>query len=454
MDKIFFENFRCFRKMQTIPLSPLTLLVGENSTGKTSFLALVNALARLASSRTSPDFKQAPYDLGSFDEIAHHRGARGSKAASFLAGFESTTFTVTGTRGVRVEFEFTKEGTAAFPSSRRIAFGEQWGLERFKPDSQASVTIGSSKGTWERRLPSRGLPNRLASDRVFTDLETTLLIMPHRMPQLLPLNNSPQLEDLDKSALAEFGDGIRMFGDADFPVSIAPVRSSPHRTYDPARVVFDPEGDYVPMLLAEISADDMTKWAELKEGLERFGRDAGLFDDIQVKRLGKSGSDPFQLQVRKYSGKHKGPWRNLVDVGYGVSQALPIVTPILEDTDDGPGQVVFLLQQPEVHLHPSAQAALGSFFCQVAGSKRQLVVETHSDHLIDRIRMDIRDGRSALKPEDVTTLYFERNGLEVDIHPIRFDELGNVLDAPPSYRRFFMEEVTRSIIGPETEGES
>ena len=62
---------------------------------------------------------------------------------------------------------------------------------------------------------------------------------------------------------------------------------------------------------------------------------------------------------------------------------------------------MFLLQQPEVHLHPSAQAALGSLFCQVAAAGKQLIVETHSDHVIDRIRMDVRDGTSALKHEDV-----------------------------------------------------
>ena len=70
----------------------------------------------------------------------------------------------------------------------------------------------------------------------------------------------------------------------------------------------------------------------------------------------------------------------------------------------------FLLQQPEVHLHPSAQAAQ-SLFCQVTGAGRQLVVETHSDHLMDRVRMDVRDDVSGLRPEDVSILFFERGDL-------------------------------------------
>ena len=71
MDSITLKNFRCFREKQTARLAPLTLLVGENSTGKTSFLAMIRILSDMAYSFRNPDFKEDPYDLGSFDEIAH-----------------------------------------------------------------------------------------------------------------------------------------------------------------------------------------------------------------------------------------------------------------------------------------------------------------------------------------------------------------------------------------------
>ena len=106
---------------------------------------------------------------------------------------------------------------------------------------------------------------------------------------------------------------------------------------------------------------------------------------------------------------------------------------------------MFLLQQPEVHLHPSAQAALGSFFCQVANPDRQLVIETHSDHLLDRVRMDVRDGTTDLKPDDVSILFFERKDLDVRIHSLRIDEEGNIEGAPDGYRNFFLEETARSL---------
>ena len=195
------------------------------------------------------------------------------------------------------------------------------------------------------------------------------------------------------------------------------------------------------MYLSTAFFEDERSWKALKKALERFGQEAGLFDEIAIKPLGRRGSEPFQMHVRKFGGRVKGPLRNLIDVGYGVSQVLPVITELFR----GDRTPMFLLQQPEVHLHPSAQAALGSLFCQVANQQRQLVIETHSDHLLDRVRMDVRDGRTKLTADDVSILFFERGDLDVRIHSLRLDQEGNVLGTPNSYRRFFMEETRRSL---------
>ena len=84
MDSITLENYRCFREKQTARLAPLTLLVGNNSTGKTSFLALIRALWDVHFLERVPDFREEPFDLGTFRDIAHNRGGRGSQAASLL----------------------------------------------------------------------------------------------------------------------------------------------------------------------------------------------------------------------------------------------------------------------------------------------------------------------------------------------------------------------------------
>ena len=174
------------------------------------------------------------------------------------------------------------------------------------------------------------------------------------------------------------------------PFAFAPIRNSPQRTYDPTREIRDPEGGHIPMMLARLLSDETPPTSDLKERIEQFGRDSELYSGLSVHKLGQQGSDPFQIRV-KHS---RGPRRNLIDVGYGVSQALPIIADCLLANIGS----TLLIQQPEVHLHPRAQAAMGSFFGQLAASKRNpVVVETHSDYLVDRACMDVRDEKIGAK---------------------------------------------------------
>jgi predicted ATPase len=177
-------------------------------------------------------------------------------------------------------------------------------------------------------------------------------------------------------------------------------------------------------------------WTEVARTLSQFGKASGLFDTLTVKRLSNTESGPFQLMVT--AGGLKS---NIIDVGYGVSQSLPIITDLIRARE----RSMFLIQQPEVHLHPRAQAELSTFFSQVVKRKHHtLFIETHSDHLIDRLRMEVRDGRN-IGPADLSILYFERKGLDVSIHSITVDENGNVRGAPSNYRKFFITEEMKSL---------
>ena len=454
LDSITLENFRCFRERQTARLAPLTLLVGENSTGKTSFMALIRALLDAVVGFRGPDFKEDPYDLGSFDEIVHHSGA-GHKATTFEAGFDAMsvidTDDIRTEQPVQIEVIFGKSGNVPVFDRKRITNGDAWIEEHYEAGSPNLIRMGTSRRNWPVPFPTDvGTAQR--DYEVMARLSSLQLIMGGLLLGQSPLRSAmmqeaeegkkfmPGSTEEDLMTLMSLAISCLEFVKRR-PFASAPVRSKPRRTYDPARSIQDAEGDYVPMYLADMYSLDRQTWITLKERLESFGRASGLFDEIFIKRLGRRGSEPFQVQVRKGGGRLKGPRRNLIDVGYGVSQVLPVITELLRP--DAPD--VFLLQQPEVHLHPSAQAALGSLFCQVAGSKRQLVVETHSDHLLDRVRMDIRDGKSDLTPEDVSILFFERGDLDVRIHSLRIDEEGNIIGAPDGYRRFFMEETAKSL---------
>ena len=455
MDQITLKNYRCFREEQVTRMAPLTLLVGENSTGKTSFLALIRALWDVAYRASIPDFKEEPYDLGSFDEIAYYRGGRSGRADTFEAGFKLRSMEG---EAYRFDVTFARKGTVPVPVKRRIALDDVWIEDHFEQDREHDrawqVKFGTPKGAWQWRSSIYPRP-RLDADRdelppfFFIGLTLQNEIKSNRSLTTLQGHESPNDEDWE---WIEKLVGIHETSDRfeTFPYASAPVRSKPRRTYDPARPTRDPEGDYIPMYLADAYFQNKSQWNALKNALEAFGQAAGLFDEISVEPLGRRDTGPFQVQIRKFGKRAKGPQRNLIDVGYGVSQVLPVITELLRrdvrrDEVLKRPRPMFLLQQPEVHLHPSAQAALGTLFCQLAGQYRQLVIETHSDHLIDRVRMDVRDGATNLRPEDVSILFFERGDLDVRIHSLQLDREGNVLNAPPSYRQFFMQETTRSL---------
>ncbi len=449
MDRITLKNFRCFREEQTARLAPLTLLVGENSTGKTSFLAMLRTLVDLAVDSLASDFKKDPYDLGSYDEIAHYRGGRSGWAETFEASFSAVSPLEENEDGdskpLQFEVTFGRRGTVPVPVRRYFNHGDTWFEELRQSESAYRLRVGTHRGAWEKQMPGRILA---FFGRPYQQLPPPILLL--RFPvseddrkedaEFRPLSGSPTFESEDMEmleSLAFHSNHLEMVT----PFASAPVRSKPRRTYDPASPTPDPEGDYVPMYLADLFLQDRERWNSLKKRLESFGSASGLFDEISIRQLGERGSEPFQVQIRKFDGRQEGPPRNLIDVGYGVSQVLPVITELLIAQE----RKMFLLQQPEVHLHPSAQAALGSLFCQVAAEGHQIVVETHSDYLLDRVRMEVRDGTADLRPNDVSILYFERDNLDVKIHSIRMDEEGNISGAPDSYRSFFMEETVRSL---------
>ena len=191
----------------------------------------------------------------------------------------------------------------------------------------------------------------------------------------------------------------------------------------------------MPMLMMRLARTDEKRWRPLHGSLSEFGRESGMFSDIQVRRLGKQMSDPFQLQVKARSGTPA----NIMDVGYGVSQSLPILVDIHSHRNS-----LFLLQQPEVHLHPRAQAELATVFAQsVRKNRNSFLIETHSDHIVDRVRILVRQGK--IPADDVSVLFFEPTGNAVQIHNIELDTYGNLKNTPPGYRDFFLRESDRLL---------
>ena len=89
-----------------------------------------------------------------------------------------------------------------------------------------------------------------------------------------------------------------------------------------------------------------------------------------------------------------------INVGFGLTQVFPIVVAALSSAP----QDILLIENPEVHLHPAGQAQMGQFLADVARAGVQVIVETHSDHILNGIRRSVKSGR--LPAEDVVIHFF------------------------------------------------
>ena len=440
MDKVFFENFRCFRKRQEVVLKPITLLVGNNSTGKTSFLALLRALWDATNRNGIPDFKRPPIDLGTFEDIAYN--GPDHRADSFETGYSFDLPKGDSSYSKTVSIVFGRIGIhGLLPVNRAVKDNSRSINLQIKNENTIEIEIGTRRGKWNGHMD---VENEEVLKRFS---ETPMVSLMNELSRwerqsLLPVEDSPSITRADLDEIHE----MLLECNLTFkPYAGAPVRAEPVRTYDPiSDCQDDPEGRFVPNFLAMQCRDDNPYRDKIKDRLEKFGKDSQLFDKITIKKFGDAGNAPFQIHVGINESTGHGQeivYRNLADVDYGVSQILPIVVHILRK----PLPSLFLLQQPEMHLHPCAQAAMGSFLCSMASKEGKMIIETHSDFLMERIMLDIRDGKCSLGPEDFSILFFDRKGSEVRIHPIRIDKSGNVLDAPNHYRNFFMHEMTRSL---------
>jgi predicted ATPase len=422
------EEVRCFGNRQTLEIRPLTFLVGENSTGKTTTLACFHVLANYLRDREI-DFNLDPYTMGIFKDLVRD-SMKIEKA--FKLGF------VYKHAGEDVEWivKFVEKEGRVEPTVSSI-------IVKFT-DGKIVFEVGNAQGI---------NPHLTAVDEkrnhYYVSCETDILTWVSSGIFLDVLKGKSE----EKIALANYLKGREDFIKGRFEpwdiwdmlsvFSISPVRSRPKRTYDPMRESNDPEGSDVPMLLMRIEATEKTDWKTLKTQLVEFGKSSGLFQDIEIRNFGQSLGDPFQLQFEV-----RGPTSNIIDVGYGVSQILPILVHILNpDTSwrtlANYGEMpFFLLQQPEVHLHPRAQAELSSLLVNLASKgNRSFIVETHSDYMIDRARIEIRKGN--IRPEDVSLIYLEPKGRIVEAHNIGFDKEANLTNVPPHYRDFFLRESKR-----------
>ena len=420
--KFYVKDIRCFEGQQVFDIRPLTFLVGENSTGKTTVLGCFNVLCQAIAGyfvENMIDFNMDPYNMGSFENIARKpKSKKGEKIKNeFKIGFKSQQPSIT------VEICFKKNKTRAEPIVKYVDI--KHGGNTFKLDYKNEKIIYQINSKDKK---SFFFPKHWSEEDLFIPIRI-IFNMIHR-----EFIKGKKKHNTIINAIKTLQQDIRKC--VQYILSVAPVRSKPQRTYNPIRETPNPEGKEVPMYLMRISSTDAKGWKALRNQLVNFGKSSGMFTDIKVEKFGKkSVGGPFELRFSV-----RGIQSNFMDIGYGVSQVLPLLMRIFWIQD-----IKFLLQQPEVHLHPKAQAELASLFITSIKSKgHSFLIETHSDYMVDRARIEIQRGK--INPDQVSVIYLEtlKNG-SVKAHNISFDKQGNVLNAPPSYRSFFLKEIDRVL---------
>jgi hypothetical protein len=146
-------------------------------------------------------------------------------------------------------------------------------------------------------------------------------------------------------------------------------------------------------------------------------RELDIATEIEVK-----DASPYHTTIRVRDSRTR-TWANLVDVGYGASQVIPVALACLATS-----RAPLYVEQPEIHLHPRAQAAVAQLLC-AASMNRQVLVETHSVHLINATRILLAEG--VLSPKHVRVIYVRRERTGSHVTEIQMDKQGDFLQAWP-----------------------
>lgn len=427
VEAIQLRNFRGF-KNAILPLKPLTVLLGPNSSGKSSFSHPLAALAHCQrifsgqrhASLTPETFEKAeqwPIDLGGYRDLVTH----GCKDKVYIDLLTSEGW---------VEFGFGQVPTApddlwfshmAYPtdvdspitthqgesSSGAVPLLDDEGKPRvFVPSDNAAVEIRQGENKSLKLLQEAGvILERINEQQWRYQGKEAYLGLDGLNPLLLQdsLGNEIKFNRKSVTEIKSLLDGL---------VYLRASRKRPSRGYprvrseqksigyagEKAASVLLNRGDQSaafvfppPSILVIKEKNFDIRWEErtitLQNAASEWLRHLQLAEQVQVAESQRYGPEYVDVRLTLRPG---GTSRDITEVGFAISQALPIIVGALLQPKDS----LFIVDLPEAHLHPAPQADMADLFCSLAMCGRHALVETHSEMFFHRLRL-----RAAMDPE-------------------------------------------------------
>ncbi|MER7679685.1 DUF3696 domain-containing protein [Streptomyces sp. NPDC096934] len=389
IEQLEIEGYKSLGQRNVIALKPLTLIAGVNSSGKSSIIQPLLLLKQTA---------DAPYDPGPLQLDGPNVSV--TKIEQVLSKTLSATAR---SRGFSVGISTGKGNTKV----------------RFNKDSNGNLRVAEYSGYF---LPNQEEPISIREGMPQAQLRKTLLplLEGSDLPDLFKRKNSKITVLRDRFMLSPGVEYERGKTTTTFPLNFSgrgddlsdiasriihlpALRGNPLRTYRTAAVDVRYPGRFDTYTAGIIAYWQNYKRAEKLQQLRKDVEELGLTWKIEARQVDDT---QVELLVGRLPQARQGGARDLVniaDVGFGVSQTLPVVVALLAAT---PGQLVYL-EQPEIHLHPRAQLKFAELVRRAIDRGVRVVIETHSSLFLRAVQTLIATG--ALDPEDVAMHWFTRD---------------------------------------------
>ncbi len=392
-----FRNWTNEHWQNGVPLKPITLVLGRNSAGKTSILQPLRMLKQTIEatdkgtqiSLNSGDADGV--DLGAFTDVVNSHDAK----QEIGVGFDLAN------RGISVDVRFRQIDERPVIESLAYRIGDD------------RVEVTRTPNAYQLASPRFQLPNWDGAQDVHHPKE---VYAPGRAIEF----SEEALRDLGKvlgekvrGAMLEVKDAFKSFH------YLGPLRPPPERQItwsqqDPTHLGSTGRQTVQALISNETGKTKGTLRQSVSEWLKRLD----LADGIEITRIGKT----LFYQVEILRGGNRA---NLVDVGFGVSQVLPVIV-LLHFAPEGS---VILCEDPDAHLHPMAQQELADMFVEVARKRKlQILLETHSEHIFRRLQVLI--AQENVKNDDCALYYVERDVPSARITQLVTTEYGQVKNWP------------------------